>query len=91
MSPGDIIDIELVPSRDSHEFKEVLLVSDGENVKFGQPLVSQASVLAKVIDPEIKDKTAVIFKYKNKIKYRRKTGHRQRYTRVRIEEIKHGS
>lgn len=91
VSTGDIIDIELVPCKESYQFNEVLLTSNGEDVKIGTPYVEGASVSAKVLDPELKDKKIVIFKYKNKTNYRKKTGHRQRYTRVQIEEINYGS
>ena len=40
---------------------------------------------------EVKGKKIIVFKYKNKVRYRRKTGHRQRYSRLQIKEIQHGS
>lgn len=86
---GDIIDVEkLDAAKDSNiTINEVLLVSNSEGeVKIGQPKVNGASVLVKVIDHGKADKV-VIFRYKNKINYRHTRGHRQPYTRLKIEQI----
>jgi large subunit ribosomal protein L21 len=68
---------------------EVLLVSDDEAkaVKVGAPTVSGAKVTAKVLDHGRGDKVRIV-KYKPKSRYTRVTGHRQPYTKVRIEAIK---
>ncbi len=65
---------------------DVLLVADGENVTVGQPTVAGARVVVDVLG-EIKGKKIIVFKYKNKVRYRRKTGHRQRYTRLAVRDI----
>ncbi|NQU17160.1 MAG: 50S ribosomal protein L21 [Candidatus Saganbacteria bacterium] len=91
VSVGDEIDIELVDSKDDHQFDQVLLIADGEDVKIGTPHLEGAKVSATIVDARIKDKKVIIFKYKNKTNYRKKTGHRQKYTRVKIKEIVHGS
>jgi len=85
---GDIIEVEKLEKNpeDAVVFDQVLLVVDGDNVKVGQPLVKGASVNAKVV-LNGKDPKVVIFKYHNKTNYRRKTGHRQPFTRVQIENI----
>ncbi len=67
-------------------FDRVLLVGDGETISVGTPTVSGASVSGTVIGEELGPKI-VIFKYKQKVKYRRRTGHRQHHTRVRIDGI----
>ena len=67
-------------------FDRVLLVGDGETVTIGTPVVDGASVSATVLGEALGPKL-VIFKFKQKVKYRRKTGHRQHMTRVRIDEI----
>lgn len=67
-------------------FDRVLLVGDGEEVTVGTPLVSGASVSATVLGEELGPKI-IIFKFKQKVKYRRRTGHRQHLTRVRIDGI----
>jgi large subunit ribosomal protein L21 len=67
-------------------FDKVLLLS-GEGVKLGEPVVAGASVTAEVMGPELGEKL-VIQKFRRRKNYRRKTGHRQLYTRVRITGIK---
>ena len=70
-------------------FDEVLLSSDGETTRAGTPLVSGASVTAEVVG-EGKEAKIYVFKFKRRKNYRRKTGHRQRYTEVRITDLKLG-
>ena len=70
-------------------FDQVLLTSDGETVRAGTPLVPYASVEAEVIG-ETKGEKIYVFKFKRRKNYRRKTGHRQRYTNVRITDVKVG-
>jgi len=67
-------------------FDRVLLVGDGESVMVGTPTVAGASVAATVLGEELGEKI-VVFKFKQKVKYRRRTGHRQHLTRVRIDSI----
>jgi large subunit ribosomal protein L21 len=64
---------------------KVLLLS-GDTVKVGAPYVAGATVKATVVE-EVKGDKVVVFKYKPKKDYRRKTGHRQRYTVLTVEEI----
>ena len=64
---------------------KVLLLS-GDTVKVGSPYVAGAAVKATVQD-EVKGDKVVVFKYKPKKDYRRKAGHRQRYTVLKVEEI----
>jgi len=64
----------------------VLLVGDGDNVTVGTPTVSGASVSATVLGEE-RGQKIVVFKFKQKVKYRRRTGHRQHLTRLRIDSI----
>lgn len=68
------------------EFTEVLLVSKGGKVTVGDPLVEGARVVAKVLG-EIKGDKLIVFKYKPKTRYRRKTGHRAIYTQLAVEKI----
>lgn len=68
------------------ELDDVLLVSDGEQVKVGQPTVEGAKVLATVVAQE-KGPKIHIFKYHPRKRYRRRAGHRQQYTRLRVDEI----
>jgi len=64
----------------------VLLVSDGSQVKVGSPHVAGAAVTATV-NGEEKGEKLTIFKYRRRKGYRRKTGHRQQYTSVQIDDI----
>ena len=71
---------------DSVTFDEVLAVGEGGEIKFGRPLVEGAKVTGSVVKvgkgPKIR-----IFKYKHKTNYRRRQGHRQPFTKVKIEKI----
>ncbi|MCE5209684.1 MAG: 50S ribosomal protein L21 [Chloroflexi bacterium] len=64
----------------------VLLLVDGEKIEVGTPLVSKASIKATIVDHE-KGPKIIIFKYRPKKRYRVKTGHRQKYTRLVIDSI----
>ena len=68
------------------DLERVLLVADGSKVTVGTPLVSKVKVQATVVS-HIKGPKVVIFKYKPKVRYRRKSGHRQKYTRLMIDKI----
>ncbi len=70
-------------------FDEVLLSSDGDTVRAGTPLVPGATVEAEVVG-EGKEPKIYVFKFKRRKNYRRKTGHRQGYTEVRITDLKLG-
>jgi hypothetical protein len=63
-----------------------LLLADGENVSVGAPIVDGARVVAKSLG-EQKDDKIIVFKYKNKVRYRNKTGHRQIHTMLMIDKI----
>lgn len=88
---GDQLKIEKIErgesAEDSVEFKDVLLVfnEDGKEVKIGTPTV-KARVLAKIIE-EGKSKKVIVLKFKPKIRYRKKYGHRQPYTKIEIVDI----
>ena len=66
-------------------FDRVLLIG-GDEVRLGRPVVDGASVKATVLG-EYKDRKIIVFKKKRRKKYRRKQGHRQRYTDVQVNEI----
>ena len=67
-------------------FDKVLLVSDDKDVKVGNPTVANAKVEGTVMIHG-KHKKVIVFKYKAKKNYRRKQGHRQPFTKVKIEKI----
>jgi len=68
------------------EIDRVLLVADGDEVRVGRPTVEGVRVVANVLG-EVKGEKIIVFKYKPKVRYRRKTGHRQISTRLEIKEI----
>ena len=75
--PGDTVDLE------------VLMLLDGANITVGAPLVPGASVKARITQHGRAPKL-VFMKYKNKVRYRRKFGHRQHVTRLVVESISKG-
>ena len=74
---------------DSITFDEVLLGANDGDFKLGAPLVSGAGITAEVVKHG-KGEKIIIFKHKRRKNYRRKLGHRQKYTEVRISEINLG-
>jgi large subunit ribosomal protein L21 len=67
-------------------FDEVLLSSDGETIRTGAPLVKGARVVGEVVGVG-KEPKIYVFKFKRRKNYRRKTGHRQKFTEVRITDL----
>jgi large subunit ribosomal protein L21 len=85
---GSAIDVERLPNavNDQITHTDVLLVGDGDSTVIGQPLVEGATVTATVVDQYRADKI-IVFKYRQRTNFRRKRGHRQYYTRLRIDNI----
>jgi large subunit ribosomal protein L21 len=86
---GETLRVEKLPveAGATVEFGEVLLVAgEGADLKIGQPTIAGAKVVAKVVAQERGPKIT-IFKFRRRKNYRRKSGHRQAYTAVRIEAI----
>ncbi len=86
---GETLSIEKVEKAVGEALElEVLLVGDedGKNVKLGTPIVAGAKVEGRVLEHGKGEKVS-IFKFKPKVRYRRHTGHRQLYTKVKIEKI----
>ena len=75
-----------VAEGDTVELDGVLLIADGDKVTVGTPTVEGAKVMA-TSQGEGKGKKIIVFKYKPKVRYRKKTGHRQLYTRLAIDKI----
>jgi large subunit ribosomal protein L21 len=85
---GDQVRVEKLEGNvgDSIDLVDVLMVSDGDDVKIGQPVLENAKVTAKIAE-QGRDKKIIIFKKKRRKGYRLKKGHRQSYTALKIEEI----
>ena len=88
VSEGDEILVEKLVAEESatYTFDRVLAILDSEKTVFGKPLIDGAKVTAEVMS-NIKGKKLIVFKYKSKKGFRKKKGHRQPYTRVKITEI----
>ncbi len=86
---GKTLDVALMEVEPGQEVTlgEVLMVGGTDDVKVGTPLVANASVIAEVVG-EARGEKIIVFKYKRKKRYRRRTGHRQDYTRLQIKEIR---
>ena len=85
---GDTIRVESIDSDDGDliELNDVLMVSNAEGVALGTPKVGGAVVTAQVVGNGKGNKT-VVFKYKRKTRYRRRRGHRQQYTDLKVTSI----
>jgi large subunit ribosomal protein L21 len=85
---GQVINTDLlhVEKGKEVELSPVLMIADGDEVIIGTPEVQGAKVIATCLE-EGKARKIIIFRYKNKVRERRKTGHRQPYTRLLIKEI----
>ena len=91
VSPGDVLDVELLDASEgtTTALDDVLAVCRDGQVRFGAPTVPGAQVIAEV-QSHYKDRKVIVYKYKAKTRYRRKRGHRQQYTRIRIQDIQTG-
>jgi large subunit ribosomal protein L21 len=67
-------------------FDKVLMFSDGENVNVGQPILDNVTVSGHITE-QGKTRKIIVFKYKRRKRYRRKQGHRQQFTAVKIDSI----
>ena len=87
-SVGDTILVERLHAQvgEQLELDQVLLIADGEQIEVGRPTIGGAKMLATVVAQE-KGPKVRIFKYHPRKRYRRRAGHRQRYTRLRVDEI----
>ncbi len=86
VSEGDVIKVEKLTAEDGATvtFDQVVAVSDG-SMKVGKD-VAKATVSATVVE-QGRDKKVIVYKYKRKSGYHKKNGHRQAYTKVKIEKI----
>ena len=87
VSEGDVIKVEKLGNAvgETVTFDQVLLVNDAD-VKVGNPTVAGATVTASVV-AEGKDRKVIVYKYKRQTGYHKKNGHRQLFTKVKIEKI----
>lgn len=85
---GDVLRLEKIDGDvgSSVSFGQVLMVSDGEAVQVGRPVLEGASVQAHIVEQD-KAKKILVFKFKRRKRYRKRQGHRQPYTAVKIDRI----
>ncbi len=88
VTPGQTIDVERLDIAEGKkvDLDKVVLIADGDKVMVGTPTVTGAKVIA-TSQGESKGDKIIVFKYKPKVRYRKKTGHRQHYTRLVIDKI----
>ena len=88
VSTGEEVRVEKLAAEvgETISFDKVLLTSDGETVNVGKPYLDDVKVVGRITRHD-KHKKIVVFKYKRRKGYRRKKGHRQQYTLVKIEII----
>lgn len=85
---GSTLDVDKLTQDvgDSIEISDVLLVGDEDNTVIGQPMVDGAVVKATVVE-QFRGKKIIVYKYNQRTNYRKKQGHRQSYTRLKIDDI----
>ncbi len=88
VNPGDVIDVEKMDKQigDQIVIDRVLLVSRDGDVQIGKPVVKSAKVLGKIVQHG-KAKKIDVVNYKAKKNIKRKIGHRQEFTRLKIESV----
>ncbi len=84
----DVLRIEKIPGNvgDSVSFDQVLLFSDKENVSIGRPLLEKVTVKGHIVEQD-RAKKIIVFKFKRRKRYRRKQGHRQSFTAIKVDAI----
>ena len=89
---GDVINIEKkdVPVGESLELTNVLMVVDDDQVKVGAPILEDTAVVCHVLD-YVPGKKVIVFKSKKRKGYSRKIGHRQKYMKIKVDEIRVGA
>ncbi len=88
---GDVLRVEKLPGDIGGEiaFDDVLMFSDGENLQVGTPKLENIAVTGRIVE-QGKARKIIVFKYKRRKRYRRKQGHRQPFTAVKIDSIQAG-
>ncbi|MDR2105486.1 MAG: 50S ribosomal protein L21 [Deferribacteraceae bacterium] len=83
---GDEFLVELLGEQEKVVFNEVLLISDGNNVRLGSPYIEGAVVEAELLGT-VRGKKILVFKRKRRKDYRKRIGHKQSYSKVKITKI----
>ncbi len=86
---GDVIKVEKladVAAGDTYTFEQVLAAGAGKDLKIGTPVLEGAKVVASVVE-QARARKVIVFKKKRRQGYKKRNGHRQHFTRVKIESI----
>ncbi len=89
VSPGDVVRVPSLEGKndgDTVEFTDVLVIGDGDGVRIGTPSLDGVRVTGTVINNG-RGAKIIVFKFKRRKQYKRKQGHRQGYTAVKIDEV----
>tara|TARA_Y100001958_G_scaffold86403_1_gene58654 strand:+ start:197 stop:514 length:318 start_codon:yes stop_codon:yes gene_type:complete len=88
---GQVLEVDLMQEKSGtdYSFENVMLYVDGDEVKIGQPYIENAKVVAEIVD-EVKAEKVTILRFRRRKHSMRKIGHRQKYTQIKIKEIKVG-
>jgi large subunit ribosomal protein L21 len=89
VSEGDVLKVNAYPETkagDSVDISEVLMIGEGSDARFGAPLVEGASVKVTILENK-KDKKIVVFKKKRRQGYKKRRGHRQHLSVIKVESI----
>lgn len=88
VSEGDVLFVEKLSGDvgSTIVFDDVLMTADGEDVRIGQPALDDVNVTGTIVE-QGRHRKIIVFKFKRRKRFRRKNGHRQPYTAVRIESI----
>ena len=92
VEPGDTVRVESLPGEmgDAVAFDRVLLISDDESVAVGRPIIEGARVTGEIVEHGLGEKLTV-YKFKRRKNQRKRNGHRQQFTAVKINEVVHGA
>ncbi|MCC6350775.1 MAG: 50S ribosomal protein L21 [Candidatus Eisenbacteria bacterium] len=88
VTPDEVLNVPLMPGEPGSKvtFDRVLLVGDGEKISLGQPTVKGAKVAVEILE-HLRGPKLKIFKFKRRREYRRRKGHRDELTRIRVTAI----
>jgi large subunit ribosomal protein L21 len=88
VEPGETIDVDCLDKIEGEtlEFDRVLLIGDNGATEVGKPIVKGAKIIA-TSQGTVRGDKVIVYKFKAKVRFRRKTGHHQQYTRLTIEKI----
>lgn len=89
VAEGDTLRVEKIEGKVGEvvEFEEVLMIANGERVEIGMPMLKDSKVVGEIVE-QGKGEKITVFKSKRRKGYRKKQGHRQQYTALRIKEIR---